>query len=87
LPYRPDPNVEIATVRTEVTRSSGVVVPVDYKLRRTAAGWKAFDVIIEGISYVKNYRTDLGAEISQNGLDAVIARLEKDAAEAGSPKS
>ena len=59
-------------------RSSGVVVPVDYKLRRTPVGWKAFDVIIEGISYVKNYRTDLGTEISQRGLDAVIARIERD---------
>jgi phospholipid transport system substrate-binding protein len=86
LPFRADANADLATVRTEVTRSSGVVVPVDYKLRRTAAGWKAFDVIIEGISYVKNYRTDLGAEIGQKGLDAVIARLEKDAADAGSAK-
>ena len=78
LPYRADANPDLATVRTQVMRSSGVVVPVDYKLRRTPVGWKAFDVIIEGISYVKNYRTDLGAEISQRGLDAVIARIERD---------
>ncbi len=83
LPYRGDANPDLATVRTEVTRSSGVVVPVDYKLRHTAAGWKAFDVIIEGISYVKNYRTDLGTEISQRGLDAVITRLEKEVAQSG----
>jgi phospholipid transport system substrate-binding protein len=76
LPFRGDPAATQATVRTLVTRSSGAVVPVDYRMRKTADGWKAFDVIIEGISYVKNYRTDLGAEVSQNGLEAVIARLE-----------
>jgi phospholipid transport system substrate-binding protein len=83
LAYRPDANPDLATVRTEVTRSSGVVVPVDYKLRRTPAGWKAFDVIIEGISYVKNYRTDLGAEVSQKGLEAVITRLEAEGSDSG----
>jgi phospholipid transport system substrate-binding protein len=77
-PFRGDPAAKQATVRTLVTRSSGVVVPVDYVLHKTDAGWKAFDVVIEGISYVRNYRTDLGAEISQKGLDEVIARLERE---------
>jgi phospholipid transport system substrate-binding protein len=76
LPFRGDPAATQATVRTLVTRSSGAAVPVDYRLRKTSEGWKAFDVVIEGISYVKNYRTDLGAEVSAKGLDAVIARLE-----------
>jgi len=78
LPFRGDPAETQATVRTLVTRSSGTLVPVDYRLRKTADGWKAFDVIIEGISYVKNYRTDLGAEVSQKGLDEVISRLERE---------
>lgn len=77
-PFRGDPAAKQATVRTLVTRSSGVVVPVDYVLHKTDEGWKAFDVVIEGISYVRNYRTDLGSEISQKGLDEVIARLERD---------
>jgi phospholipid transport system substrate-binding protein len=78
LPFRGDPAATQATVRTLVARSSGAVVPVDYRMRKTADGWKAFDVIIEGISYVKNYRTDLGAEVSQKGLEEVIARLERE---------
>jgi len=45
-------------------------------LHRTDQGWKAWDVIIEGISYVKSFRDDLGSEIDQKGLDEVIARLE-----------
>jgi phospholipid transport system substrate-binding protein len=85
LPFRGDPAATQATVRTLVRRSSGAQVPVDYRLRKTADGWKAFDVIIEGISYVRNYRTDLGAEVSQKGLEAVIARLEHDGLDTSLP--
>jgi phospholipid transport system substrate-binding protein len=66
-----------ATVRTEVKRSNGQKVPVNYTMRKTDAGWKAWDVVIEGISYVKSFREDFGAEIDQKGLDAVIERMEK----------
>jgi phospholipid transport system substrate-binding protein len=45
-------------------------------VRKTPSGWKAWDVTIEGISYVKNYRNDIGAEVAQKGLDSVIQRLE-----------
>jgi len=76
LPFRGDPGANSATVRTEVKRNDGTVVPVNYSLRRTPTGWKAWDVTIEGISYVKNFRTDFGAEINEKGIDAVIERLE-----------
>ncbi len=78
LPFRGDANAMEATVRTLVRRDSGATIPVDYRLHKTSSGWMAYDVIIEGISYVKNYRTDLGGEIEAKGLDEVIARLEKD---------
>jgi phospholipid transport system substrate-binding protein len=76
LPYKGDPAAKSATIRTEVKRSNGTPVPVNYSLRKTEQGWKAWDVTIEGISYVKNFRTDFGSEIDQKGLDAVIQRLE-----------
>jgi len=76
LPFRGDPAASTATVRTEVKRDDGTPVPVNYSLRRTPEGWKAWDVTIEGISYVKNFRTDFGAEVEQKGLDALIERLE-----------
>jgi phospholipid transport system substrate-binding protein len=76
LPFKGDPNATTATVRTEVKRSNGTPVPVNYSLRATPEGWKAWDVTIEGISYVRNFRTDFGAEIDQKGIDAVIERLE-----------
>jgi len=78
LPYRGDPGDSTATVRTEVKKSSGEKVPVNFSLRKTDTGWKAWDVVIEGISYVKSFRTDFAAEIQQKGLDEVIARLEKE---------
>jgi phospholipid transport system substrate-binding protein len=76
LPFRGDLEAKNATVRTEVVRDNGTRVPVNYTLRRTPEGWKAWDVTIEGISYIKSFRTDYGAEIDQKGLEAVIARLE-----------
>jgi ABC-type transporter MlaC component len=42
----------------------------------TPQGWKAWDVVIDGISYVKSYREDFGAQIEQQGLETVIKRLE-----------
>ena len=78
LPFRGDLTTGQAVVRTEVKRSNGQLVPVNYTLRATPSGWKAWDVTIEGISYVRNFRNDVGAEVDQTGLDAVIQRLEKE---------
>jgi phospholipid transport system substrate-binding protein len=78
LPYKGDPNDTTASVRTEVKRSNGDKVPVNFSLRKVDGVWKAWDVVIEGISYVKSFRTDFGSEIQQKGLDEVINRLEAD---------
>jgi phospholipid transport system substrate-binding protein len=76
LPYKGEPADTQATVRTEVKKDTGEKVPVNFSLHKTPDGWKAWDVVIEGISYVKSFRTDFGAEIEQKGLDEVISRLE-----------
>jgi phospholipid transport system substrate-binding protein len=76
LPYKGDPGDTMATVRTLVKRGTGDNVPVNFSLRKTDGVWKAWDVVIEGISYVKSFRTDFGAEIQAKGLDEVINRLE-----------
>ena len=49
---------------------------VSYGLRKTPQGWKVWDVVIEGISYVKSFREDFGLEIDQKGLDTLLSRLE-----------
>src|SRR5690606_3117698 len=76
LPFKGNPDDKVATVRTEIRRDNGSRVPVNYSLRKTENGWKAYDVQIEGVSYVKSFRTDFGSEINQKGLEAVIQRLE-----------
>ena len=86
LPTKVTPADERATVRTEIKRSNGTKVGVNYSLRKVNGEWKAWDVVIDGISYVKSYREDYGAEVQQKGLDAVIARLEAKAQGAKSAK-
>ncbi|HEY0768425.1 MAG TPA: ABC transporter substrate-binding protein [Steroidobacteraceae bacterium] len=76
FPSKVDPDAARATVRTEVKRSNGDRVAVNYYLRKTPQGWKAWDVVIDGISYVNSYREDFSEQIEQQGIDAVIKRLE-----------
>jgi len=86
LPTKVAPEDVRATVRTEIKRSNGQKVAVNYRLRKVNGQWKAWDVVIDGISYVKSYREDYGAEVDQQGLDAVISRLEAKAQSAKSTK-
>lgn len=67
------------TVKTLVYLDDGSEVPVNYGLVLRKAGWKVYDVTIEGISYVRNFRTELNAEVSAKGLDSVIQRLQGEA--------
>ena len=86
LPTKVAPTDERATVRTEIKRSNGTKVGVNYSLRKVGGEWKAWDVVIDGISYVKSYREDYGSEVQQKGLDAVISRLEAKAQSAKAAK-
>lgn len=63
-------------VATEVRRSAGLPLPVDYLMRQNSHGrWLAFDVIVEGVSYVQTYRAQFDEPIRQRGLDQVTADL------------
>ena len=84
-PGRVDPGADQASVSTTINRDNGTTVPVIYVLHKTPEGWKAWDVKIEGISYVKSFRDDFAAQIDQKGLDAVISRLESGARPAALP--
>ncbi|MCB1570494.1 MAG: ABC transporter substrate-binding protein [Dokdonella sp.] len=77
LPFNGELNDKRTIVRTEVVLDDGKTVAVDYAFRKTASGeWKAYDVIIEGISYITNYRNQVTAEIQASSLDSLITRLE-----------
>lgn len=83
LPFQGELNDKRSLVRTQVVLDDGKVVPVDYAFRKTKEGeWKAYDVIIEGISYVTNYRNQVAQEISNSSIDALTTRLETQGAKA-----
>lgn len=75
-PYRGDTSAKRAVVKTTVTLNDGTTVPVDYDLVNRGDRWLIFNVKVEGVSYVTNYRKELDAEIQASSLDAVIERLE-----------
>ena len=75
LPNRGELNEKLTRVRTRIKLPEGGEAPVDYAFHKTPDGWKAFDVIVEGISYVTTYRNQIMPEVQANGIDSVIARL------------
>jgi phospholipid transport system substrate-binding protein len=77
LPFKGDLNDKRSVVRTQVVLDDGKLISIDYAFRKSRSGdWKAYDVIIEGISYVTNYRNQVDAEIRKVGIDQLITNLE-----------
>ena len=76
-PARVNAGDQNATVRTEMARSSGAPISVNYYMHMTPDGWKAWDVVIDGVSYIMSYRQDFQPQLAQQGgLDAVINKLQ-----------
>ena len=65
------------TVKSEVLYQ-GEIIPMNFSFGLFRDGWRFFDVRIEGVSYIKNYRNQFDAEINATGIDAVIQRLESE---------
>jgi phospholipid transport system substrate-binding protein len=77
LPLNVDAAALQVTVRTLVRSSGAADARVDYRLRQTDEGWRIFDVIVDGVSYARSYHDDIDADVSHNGIDAAIARLNR----------
>lgn len=75
LPMRKSENSEDVTVRTEVIQPGGQPIPINYSMFHRDDGWKVYDVSIDGISLVSNYRTDFSNQINTAGLDGLIQKL------------
>jgi len=75
LPQRGELNEKLTRVRTRVKLPNGGEAPIDYAFHKTPDGWKAFDVIVEGISYVTTFRNQIMPDVKDNGIDSVIKRL------------
>ena len=74
-PLRANPGDTDVIVRTEVTRPGQAPVPIDYSMEKTPEGWKAYDVIVAGVSLVTNYRDEFNDVIKSSGVDGLIKTL------------
>lgn len=74
------------TVQTQVKQPGAQPIPINYSMKQTADGWKVYDVSIDGVSLVLNYRSSFGSEIHQHGIAGLIhtltARNQQDIPEA-----
>ena len=86
-PLRAKPEDEEVVVRTEI-RGKGEPIQLDYRLEKTPAGWKIYDVNVLGVWLVENYRSSFATEIGAGGIDGLIAKLaDMNAKAAGGAKS
>lgn len=76
-PLRAAPGAEDVTVYTEVPQDGSFPIAITYSMYLTEGEWKVYDVNIDGISLVANYRTTFANEIKQKGLDVLIKTLRE----------
>ena len=74
-PLRMNPGDTDVIVRTQVMRQGGQPVQIDYSLTKSADGWKAYDVVIGGVSLVTNYRDEFNQQVQSGGVDGLIKSL------------
>jgi phospholipid transport system substrate-binding protein len=76
-PLRMQPADTDVTVKTVINQANGQGIPIDYSLEKDAAGnWKAYDIIVAGVSLVTNYRDEFNAVIRDQSVDALIKQLQ-----------
>jgi phospholipid transport system substrate-binding protein len=74
-PMRMAEGADTVSVKTAILQPGGQPIAVDYSLEKKADTWKVYDIVIEGVSLVTNYRGQFAQEIRQNGLDSLIKKL------------
>jgi phospholipid transport system substrate-binding protein len=74
-PLRADPGATDVVVRTEVIRPGQPPVQIDYGMGKTPDGWKAYDVVVGGVSLVTNYRDEFTQQVQAGGVDGLIKSL------------
>ncbi|MGE5160873.1 MAG: phospholipid-binding protein MlaC [Betaproteobacteria bacterium] len=74
-PFRAQPADTDVVVRTNVVASRGDPIQLDYRLEKTDAGWKIYDVNILGVWLVENYKTQFASQINAGGVDGLIKTL------------
>jgi phospholipid transport system substrate-binding protein len=78
MTFRGEPDAQDVVVRAEVRQSSNSQpIQLDYRLEKTPKGWKIYDINVENIWLIENYRNQFSQQISQNGIDGLIAALNQ----------
>jgi phospholipid transport system substrate-binding protein len=75
LPMKGKSTEKLTRVRTRIKLENGGYAPVDYAFRKTELGWKAFDVTVEGISYVITFRNQISPRVTADGIDKVTEEI------------
>ena len=76
-PMRMKPADEIVIVKTEIVQGGAQPIKVNYALAKDADSWLVFDIVIEGVSLVTNYRSQFSSVIRSGGMDSLNKRLAK----------
>lgn len=76
-PFRGDANAEDVVVRTTIIQHDGPAVGVDYRMEQTPDGWLIYDLNVEGIWLIQNYRNQFSEVIQRDGIDGLIDSLNK----------
>jgi phospholipid transport system substrate-binding protein len=74
-PLKVAPDDKEVTVKSSVNQPGAQAIPIDYRMEKTADGWKAFDIAVEGVSLVTNYRSSFNSIVQQSGIDGLIKSL------------
>lgn len=75
-PLQLKPTDDDVTVRTLVREPGQKPIEINYRMAKSASGWKVYDVVVENLSLVTNYRGSFNSEITRNGIDGLIKSLE-----------
>ncbi len=74
-PLRADPADSEVIVRSEIVRKRGEPIQLDYRMEKTATGWKIYDVNVIGVWLIESYRNQFAQEINAKGLESLITTL------------
>jgi len=77
LPVQTSSNADVVIVPTEIRQKGSTPVPVAYRMYRSEGVWRIFDVAIDGVSLVTNYRANFSGQIRKDGLEGLIVTLGK----------
>ncbi|MEW6677577.1 MAG: ABC transporter substrate-binding protein [Pseudomonadota bacterium] len=76
-PFNAPANADEVTVSTEVSKPGAPPIPIDYRMERKNGAWKVFDVTVDNVSLVTVYRNSFNSEVRKNGVDGLIAALQR----------